>query len=439
MLELILKALQKPSKFILKNLFISQLCFMSIGGWSYSHAGWYTASTIPINFNIGISAATALDNGIVYALAGDGNGSVSGSDSFYKYVADDNEWVQLSSLPEERAGATIASVNGSIYVFGGFSGYGVSGSSVGTIFKYTVADDSWETLSASISSRYILSSAVVEGKVYLIGGYSGWSNPSDYVQVFDPISETVESRSSVIDGGGSSMASAVYEGKIYLIGGDNANNHLPSLPRKTRVDVYDPLSDVWSSVGTLPSDIRFGSAVTMDDSIYVTDGNKLMYYQPSTDEWTDSEELPDYVGGPASVAVGSRMYVLGTNNSHSKTEPVQIYMPYAPDVIPTSEYESHYIESEYPLNIELSAGIDIKLNNYSINLKKHLKKNSFKMVNRSDLVAGYLGQTAIKTSKVIEEALGGCLFIDEAYSLANNYEGDSFIRECIDTLCESLS
>ena len=68
-----------------------------------------------------------------------------------------------------------------------------------------------------------------------------------------------------------------------------------------------------------------------------------------------------------------------------------------------------------------------------------LKKNIFKKVNRSDLVAGYLGQTAIKTSKVIDECLGGCLFIDEAYSLANNYEGDSFTRECIDTLCESLS
>lgn len=68
-----------------------------------------------------------------------------------------------------------------------------------------------------------------------------------------------------------------------------------------------------------------------------------------------------------------------------------------------------------------------------------LKNNVFKKVNRSDLVAGYLGQTAIKTSKVIDECLGGCLFIDEAYSLANNYEGDSFTRECIDTLCESLS
>jgi len=68
-----------------------------------------------------------------------------------------------------------------------------------------------------------------------------------------------------------------------------------------------------------------------------------------------------------------------------------------------------------------------------------LKKNIFKKVNRSDLVAGYLGQTAIKTSNVIQETLGGCLFIDEAYSLASNYEGDSFTRECIDTLCESLS
>lgn len=68
-----------------------------------------------------------------------------------------------------------------------------------------------------------------------------------------------------------------------------------------------------------------------------------------------------------------------------------------------------------------------------------LKKKIFKKVNRSDLVAGYLGQTAIKTTTVIEECLGGCLFIDEAYSLANNYEGDSYTRECIDTLCECLS
>jgi len=63
-------------------------------------------------------------------------------------------------------------------------------------------------------------------------------------------------------------------------------------------------------------------------------------------------------------------------------------------------------------------------------------KNVFKKVTRSELVAGYLGQTAIKTKKVIDECMGGVLFIDEAYSLGSD---DSFSRECVDTLCEALS
>jgi len=68
-----------------------------------------------------------------------------------------------------------------------------------------------------------------------------------------------------------------------------------------------------------------------------------------------------------------------------------------------------------------------------------LKKNVFKKVTRNDLVAGYLGQTAIKTKNVINECLGGCLFIDEAYSLASSNENDSYSKECIDTICEALS
>jgi len=68
-----------------------------------------------------------------------------------------------------------------------------------------------------------------------------------------------------------------------------------------------------------------------------------------------------------------------------------------------------------------------------------LKKGTFKKVTRSDLIAGYLGQTALKTQEVIKEALGGVLFIDEAYSLGNSEKKDSFAKECIDTLCEALS
>ena len=71
-----------------------------------------------------------------------------------------------------------------------------------------------------------------------------------------------------------------------------------------------------------------------------------------------------------------------------------------------------------------------------------LRKNTFKKVKRSDLIAGYLGQTAIQTMEVIEEARGGVLFIDEAYSLGSSQgkEGrDSFSKECVDTLNQCLT
>jgi len=70
----------------------------------------------------------------------------------------------------------------------------------------------------------------------------------------------------------------------------------------------------------------------------------------------------------------------------------------------------------------------------------YLKNNKFIIAKRSDLIAGYLGQTAIKTQKVIDKASGGVLFIDEVYSLGSDSKTtDSFAKECIDTLNQNLS
>ena len=66
-----------------------------------------------------------------------------------------------------------------------------------------------------------------------------------------------------------------------------------------------------------------------------------------------------------------------------------------------------------------------------------LSKGSLTETSRVDLVAGYTGQTAIKTKAVIEKSLGGVLFIDEAYSLKQN-DSDTFGREAIDTLLKEM-
>ena len=68
-----------------------------------------------------------------------------------------------------------------------------------------------------------------------------------------------------------------------------------------------------------------------------------------------------------------------------------------------------------------------------------LNNNNFVEARRSDLIGEYLGQTAVKTQKVIDSAEGGVLFIDEVYSLGNNEKRDMYTKECIDTINLNLT
>jgi SpoVK/Ycf46/Vps4 family AAA+-type ATPase len=68
-----------------------------------------------------------------------------------------------------------------------------------------------------------------------------------------------------------------------------------------------------------------------------------------------------------------------------------------------------------------------------------LKTDKFVEIKRSDLVGEYLGHTAPKTKRLLESAMGGVLFLDEAYSLGNSDKKDSFSKEAIDLLNMYLS
>ena len=63
-----------------------------------------------------------------------------------------------------------------------------------------------------------------------------------------------------------------------------------------------------------------------------------------------------------------------------------------------------------------------------------IRQNKFIEVSRSDLIAGYVGQTALKTREVLQSALGGVLFIDEAYSLNSS----DFGMECVDEILKFM-
>ena len=68
-----------------------------------------------------------------------------------------------------------------------------------------------------------------------------------------------------------------------------------------------------------------------------------------------------------------------------------------------------------------------------------IPENKFILASRDMLIGEYLGQTAVKTQEVINKAIGGVLFIDEAYSLGCGSNRDMYSKECLDTINKNLS
>ncbi len=194
-------------------------------------------------------------NGQLYALAGN-PGCGSAGNAIRAVEAFDplaNSWSSKAPLPSGSWDPSVLSVNGQIYVIGGFGN---------TAYAYDSIANSWSTKTPSPQSFSAGASAVVKGIIYVLGGSQG---SQAAVQAYNPATDTWTTKTSMPTPR-SSCAGAALNGFIYVIGGHSSTGAVST------VEAYNPAADTWSTVTPLPYRVWAASAAAFNGTLYVMGG-----------------------------------------------------------------------------------------------------------------------------------------------------------------------
>jgi len=272
---------------LIVSMFLSTFQFPVVGAAENS---WTTKEPMPTaRGRLGV----AVVNGNIYAIGGLNNDTQLAVNEEYNPVTD--TWTTKTPMPTARSGFAIAVYQNKIYCIGGTIGDSdnlVSGFT-GATEVYNPATDTWATEMPMPTPRADLCASVVNGTIYCIGGKKYWGVDSGYqelntTEAYDPARNTWTTKSPMpIPVLGS--ASAVLDGKIYVIGGSRHFQLGLELATVGSNQVYDPENDAWSTRASLPTGVTESyaaagatSGVTAPKKIYVVGGSNETNYSEIT-------------------------------------------------------------------------------------------------------------------------------------------------------------
>jgi hypothetical protein len=306
----------------------------------------------------------------------------------------ENTWVELAPMHIARAWLGVAAVNGKIYAIGGSTASGFEPASfpygninadhfVGTNEEYDPTNNTWSYKAPMPTPRMSFAIAVIQGKIYCIGGRSVAGDMSGgYTSVnelYDPVTNSWENKAPmpIADGW---IDAKVIDNRIYI------KNNIPSTSSGL-YDVYDPASDTWNSSVPSPSDGKL--LLDYIPNGYETTGiisSKMVYtfsdynptakaYNPQNDNWRNGVASPIGRTGFGITLANDIFYVVGgyTYEPWGPFAPVATNEEYIPFGYGTPDLS--YVLEHTPPQILLQSPLSQTYNESSLPIVFTVNKN----------------------------------------------------------------
>ncbi len=311
-----------------------------------SSGDYWTAKAPMLHFPGQFTGSATVLDGNIYAVTTAPNQSATGRaiiGYLEVYNPISNSWEEKSIVPANIGSCAVAASGGKIYVIGTTTD---SGGTI-TYFNaaYDPATDTWENKTALTQVFWDMQANVVDGKIYFISGgqWHGFGNfaATQTNYVYDPSNDSWSER-AVIPTPVAFYASAVMNDKIYIMGGQSQYTYPSSHTYVNLVQIYDPETDSWTQGTPLPCQLESAAACSTtgalaEKRIYVVGGmngsdpskptlNSTLIYD-GAGSWSTGASMPTARWGLTLVNVNDTLYALGGEADTNWLTTNEMYTP----------------------------------------------------------------------------------------------------------------
>ncbi|MHC4070614.1 MAG: kelch repeat-containing protein [Planctomycetota bacterium] len=230
--------------------------------------------------------------------------------------AEENTWTTKADMPTRRYVLSSSVVDGKIYAIGGGVGTGAS-QTFSTVEAYDPVTDTWTVKADMPMARATGGCSAVNGRIYVIGGKeSAFGETYSSVQEYDATTDTWTAKADMPTAR-AWLSSSVVNGKVYAIGGTFTYNGTPL----STVEEYNPATDTWTRKADMPTARACLTTSAVNGKIYAFGGTRtnpmnrgistVEEYDPATDTWTRKANMPRARVWLSSSVVNEKIYVIG--------------------------------------------------------------------------------------------------------------------------------